>query len=135
MGYPEQALRNQLVSDSELAAHIGTRVYPMIAPTSAVLPWICFRRTGISRERTMVGPVGTPTVSVEYQTFAETYEEARDIANQVRLVLDGFNGTRDNVVIQQTSLENEQDDFVQIGSDSLPVFQVTQTFDVLWQEI
>lgn len=135
MSYPETVLRTQLVADPTLAGHIGTRVYPMIAPSSAVLPWICFRRTGISRERTMAGPAGTPTVSVEYQTFAETYEEARDIADQVRLILDGFNGTQDNVVIQQTSLESEQDDFVQIGSDSLPVFQVTQTFDVLWQEI
>ncbi len=82
----------------------------------------------------MASPMGTPTVSIEFQVFAESYEDAREIADKVRLVLDGFTGTHDNIVIQQTSLENELDDFVSIGSDSLPVFQVTQTYDVLWQE-
>lgn len=134
MSYPEKVLRSSLVSDATLSGSIGSRVYPMIAPQSATLPWICFRRTGIARERTMAGSMGTPTVSVEFTTFAETYEEARDIADQVRVILDGFTGTQDNVVIQQTSLESEADDFVQIGSDSLPVFQVSQTFDVFWQE-
>lgn len=134
MSYPEKVIRSQLIGDSTLSPFIGSRVYPMVAPQSAELPWICFRRSGISREQTMGSPMGTPTVSLELQVFAGTYEDAREIANAVRLVLDGFSGSQDNVNIQQTSLESESDDFVQLGSDSLPVFQVTQSYDILWQE-
>ncbi len=134
MSYPEKVIRNQLINDADVSARVGSRVYPLLAPSSATLPWLVFRRTSISRERTMASPMGTPTVSIEFQVFAESYEDAREIADKVRLVLDGFTGTHDNIVIQQTSLENELDDFVSIGSDSLPVFQVTQTYDVLWQE-
>lgn len=132
--YPEKVIRSQLVADSAVSGYIGSRVYPMIAPQSATLPWICFRRSSISRETTMGNPMGVPTVSLELQVFAETYEDAREIADAVRLVLDGFSGSQDNVVIRHTSLEAESDDFVQIGSDSLPVFQVTQSYDILWQE-
>ena len=133
--YPEVILRNELVNDSALSAIISTRVYPVIAPVSADLPWIVFKRTGVRREQTLGNPMGTPIVSLEIASFAMTYEDAREIADLVRLVLDGYGGTSDNTEIKQVSLENELDDFVQLGSDSLPVFQVTQNFDVIWQEI
>lgn len=134
MSFAETAIRNQLINDAALSAIVSSRVYPVIAPVSADLPWIVFKRTGVRREGTLSNPAGVPTVTLEIATFAMSYEDAREIADLVRLVLDGYGGTTDNVEIKQVSLENELDDFVQLGSDSLPVFQVTQNFDVIWQE-
>ena len=135
MSFPEILIRSAMINDTALNAVISSRVYPVIAPVSADLPWIVFKRTGVRLEATLAAPSGTPTTSVELSIFAMTYEEAREIANLVRSVLDGYGATVDNVEIKQVSLENEFDDFVQLGSDSLPVFQVTQNFDVIWQEI
>lgn len=134
MSFPEIQIRNALINDTALNAVVSSRVYPVIAPVSADLPWIVFKRTGVRREQTLLSPAGTPTTSLELSMFSMTYEEAREIADLVRLVLDGYGATVDNTEIKQVSLENELDDFVQLGSDSLPVFQVTQTFDVIWQE-
>jgi hypothetical protein len=79
--------------------------------------------------------MGMPNVSVEMQSLAATYEDAREVADRVRLVLDGYGGTVNNTEVKNVSLENESDDFVQLaGGDLPPVYQVTQTFNVLWQE-
>jgi hypothetical protein len=53
----------------------------------------------------------------------------------MRLVLDGYGGTVDNTQIRQASLENESDDFVELaGAEVPPVYQITQTYDIWWQE-
>lgn len=136
MKSPETVLRSALVSDPAVSGMVGSRVYPLLAPKSAVLPFVTWRRAGITREHTLAGPMGMPNVSVEVQSFASTYEDVRKLADVVRKVLDGYGGTVNNVEVRNVSLENESDDFVQLaGGDLPPVYQVTQTFNVLWQEI
>lgn len=135
MKSPEAALRSVLIRAPAVAILLGTRVYPILAPASAALPFVVTRRSGINREHTLAGPMGVPTVSVEFQTYAATYEEARQVADRVRSVLDGYGGTVNNVEVKRVSLEQESDDFVQLaGGDIPPVYQVTQTYNVLWQE-
>lgn len=135
MKSPEAVLRTALVGNTSVTSMVGTRIYPLLAPKTAALPFITWRRSGISREHTLAGPMGVPNVSVEMQSFAATYEDVREVADRVRLVLDGYGGTVNNVEVKHVSLEQESDDFVQLaGGDLPPAYQVTQTFNVLWQE-
>ena len=135
MKSPEAVLRSALVGNTSVTSLVGTRIYPLLAPKTAALPFITWRRSGISREHTLAGPMGVPNVSVEMQSFAATYEDVRQVADRVRLVLDGYGGTVNNVEVKHVSLEQESDDFVQLaGGDLPPAYQVTQTFNVLWQE-
>jgi hypothetical protein len=135
MKSPEAVLRTALVGSTSVTTMVGTRIYPLLAPKTAALPFITWRRSGISREHTLAGPMGVPNVSVEMQSFAATYEDVRQLADRVRVVLDGYGGTVNNVEVKHVSLEQESDDFVQLaGGDLPPVYQVTQTFNVLWQE-
>lgn len=135
MKSPEAVLRTALVGSTSVTSIVGTRIYPLLAPKTAAIPFITWRRAGISREHTLAGPMGMPNVTVEMQSFANTYEDVRQLADRVRLVLDGYGGTVNNVEVKNVSLENEADDFVQLaGGDLPPVYQVTQTFNVLWQE-
>lgn len=135
MKSPEAVLRTALVGNTSVTSMVGTRIYPLLAPKTAALPFIIWRRSGISREHTLAGPMGVPNVSVEMQSFAATYEDVREVADRVRLVLDGYGGTVNNVEVKHVSLEQESDDFVQLaGGDLPPAYQVTQTFNVLWQE-
>lgn len=136
MKSPEAVLRNAVVTTQTTSSVVGSRVYPLLAPASAALPFITYRRAGIRRAQTLSGPMGVPQVTVEIDVYGATYEAARDLADRVRLVLDGYGGTFDNTEVKQTSLENEQDDFVTLaGADMPPVFSVKLTFDVWWQEI
>jgi hypothetical protein len=79
--------------------------------------------------------MGMPRVTVEYSIYSTTYESARGVADTMRQILDGYGGSVDNTTVEQTSLENESDDFVQLAGAEMPsVYSVTQTYDVWWQE-
>ena len=135
MKSPEAVLRNALVTTTAVSSVVSNRVYPLLAPQAAPLPFITYRRTGIRRMQTLGAPMGVPQVSVDFDVYATTYEGARDLADRCRSGLDGYGGTFDNTVVQQTSLENEQDDFVQLaGADMPPVYSVKLSFDIWWQE-
>jgi hypothetical protein len=132
---PEAVLRTALVGTTAVTSLVSSRIYPVLAPASAALPFVTWRRSGIDREQALGGPMGMPRVSVEYSIYGTTYEEARQVADAMRRVLDGYGGTSDNTEVKQASLEDESDDFVQLaGADLPPVYQVTQRYDVWWSE-
>jgi hypothetical protein len=135
MKSPESVLRSVLVDNATTCILVGNRIYPTVAPSTAALPFIAYRRSGIQRDQAFRNPVGMPRVSVEFVTYGATYNDARDVADAVRSVLDGYGGTVNNTVVDQVSLENETDDFVTLaGADLPPVYQITQTYDIRWQE-
>lgn len=132
--YPEQTLADQLQNDPEMALLVGGRIYPVIAPASAGLPFVTWRRQSVQREMTLSGPSRMPSVTVSLDFFAESYQAVRELADRARAVLDGFRGEVGNyLVVRIVSLVNESDGFVQLaGGDLPPVYSVTQTYTVLW---
>lgn len=136
MKYPEAVMRAALIADATFSDLVGAHVYPLVAPSSANPPYVVWRRSGIERSQTLGLPMGVPKVTVEYEIFGPTYETVREMADTMRRILDGYGGTVDNTVVKQVSLESESDDYVTLaGSDLPPVYRVTQSYDVLWQEI
>ena len=133
---PEKAAARAIAADPAVAALLGERIWPVIAPQSASLPFATWRRTGVQRSQTLSGPMGMATVLLAVDVFSTTYEEARDIADRVRSVLDGWGGAvSEYVSVRNVSLDTESDGFVQLaGGDLPPVYQVTQTYSILWQE-
>jgi hypothetical protein len=135
MKSPEAVLRTALVSSTAVTTLVSTRIYPVLAPASATLPFVTWRRTGIQREQTLRNPMGMPRVTLEYQVYGVTYDQTREVADAMRLVLDGYGGQSENTVVDQVSLENESDDFVSLGGAEMPpAYQITQTYDIRWQE-
>jgi hypothetical protein len=133
---PEQACRAALIADADVAALVGTRVYPVIAPATADLPFVTWRRSGVQREQTLGGPMGMPTVILTVDCYATTYEAVRDLADKCRRVLDGYGtGEAESVVVKNVALTNEADGFIQLaGGEMPPVYSVTQTYSVMWVE-
>lgn len=132
---PEQVVKHQIEASPTLARLVGLRVYPIVAPVSAALPFVIYQRSAIERSQTLSVPVGVPRVSVQVDTYAATYEQAREIADALRQNLDGWTGSAYGVEVKHVALESERDGFVQLdGSELPPVYQVNQTFDVSWQE-
>jgi hypothetical protein len=137
MKSPERLLADQLKAAPAVAEIVGDRVYPVLAPASAAIPFITWRRQAVQREMTLSGPLGMPTVTLAVDMYAETYEAVRELADRCRATLDGFGGSLGNFIsVRNVSLLNESDGFVQLaGGDLPPVYSVTQTYTVLWQEI
>lgn len=132
---PEAVVRSALVTNNAVSALVGTRIYPVVAPASAALPYMVWRRAAVRRSQSLGGPVGTPVVSLDLEIFASTYEGARDLADKCRSVLDGYGGTVDNVEVSNVTLDNEFDGFAVLQGSDLPIeYTVTQSYSVLWQE-
>jgi hypothetical protein len=134
---PERALMYRLATHPTVAKSLGFRVYPLIAPTSAEIPFAVYQRTGIEREATLVlnGVVGVPVVTVAFEIYGVTYEQARTAADAVRDALDGWGGTHYGVVVSRVSADQESDELAALdGGEMPPVYQVTQSYEILWQE-
>lgn len=132
---PEAALCRVLAESPSVARLVGFRQYPTGSVVGEQLPFIAWRRTGIGRTQTLQAPAGLPRVTLDLAVYAATYESAREVADAVRVVLDGYGGSVLGCNLSQCSLENETDDLVTLaGGDLPPVYQVTQTYDVWWQE-
>lgn len=132
---PEAVVRSALVGNASVSTLLGSRIYPVVAPASAALPYIVWRRSAVRRSHSLGGPVGNPVVAMDLEIYAATYEGARDLADKCRQVLDGYGGTVDNVEVSNVSLDNEYDGFAVLQGGDLPIeYTVTQSYSVLWQE-
>ena len=132
---PESVLRNAIISDASVTSQIGHRVFSDLAASQDDLPFVTYRRTDINREQTLDNPMGVPRVSVEFTVFATTRLQSRQIADEVRRVLDGFGGYFDNTQVRQTSLESESDEVVALDGSEMPnAYAISQTYDIWWQE-
>jgi hypothetical protein len=128
-------MANRVTATTAVSSIISNRIYPVIAPASATLPFVTWRRASIQREQSLATPSGVPKVMVEYQAFATTYEQVRTLADAMRRQLDGWRGTVGSIEIGNVSLEGENDDFVQLqGADMPNVYAVTQQYMTLWSE-
>lgn len=127
---PEAFLFQRLSSQTSVSSLIGTRVFPMMAPTGTALPLVIYQRSAVSRQQSLSGPVGLPVVTLQLTSYASSYTAVKSIARAVRVAVDGWTGTTSGVTIQRTSLQAESDGMVLPQDDqSLPVYSVDQTFD------
>ena len=132
---PEHAVAVALQQDPAVALVIGDRVYPVLAPATAAIPFVTWRRQSVQRQQTLSGPMGMPTVVLAIDCYALTYASVRDLADKIRRVLDGWGQNKLGSDIRHVSLDTESDGFVQLaGGDAPPVYSVTMTFSILWQE-
>ena len=137
MKSPEKSVADALLADPDVAAIVGDRIFPVLAPETASLPFATWRRQAVQRESSLSGPIGMPVVTLALELYATTYYAARELADRCRRKLDGW-GTdvASSVSVRHVELQNESDGFVQLaGGDLPPVYAVTQTYTILWQEI
>lgn len=132
---PEQVIYERLSTDAATMAIIGNRVYPIIAPASTAMPFAVYRRSGITRSATLSGVVGVPTVRLEIGIYGSTYNGVREAADAFRESLDGWGGTSYGIEVKRVSLTDESDGLAALeGGEVPPMYSVTQTYEILWQE-
>lgn len=134
---PENVIYHWLASSPAVARSVGFRIFPTAVPAGAEFPFVVYKRSNISREHTLSGPLYVPLVSVQVASWALTYDEARELADRVRLVLDGATGTALGVTIHDIRLVSETDDYLDpttVGAQLPPAYETRQLFQVRWSE-
>lgn len=135
---PEKHVYQKLISTPAVARIVGFQVYPIAVPkTGASLPFIVYKRSNIMRETALGGPLFVPVVSLQIASWALSYDAVRELADEVRLALDGHTGTLAGATIQDMRLMSETDDFLDptvAGAQLPPAYEVRQLFQIRWNE-
>ncbi len=135
---PEKHVFLRLVTTPAVARIVGFQVYPIAVPnTNADMPFLVYRRSNITRDHDLAGPLFRPVVNLQIAAWARNYNAVRELSEEVRLCLDGHTGTLAGVTIQDMRLTSEVDDFLDptvSGSTLPPAYEVRQLYQIRWQE-
>jgi hypothetical protein len=128
----EEGLFAQLTMDPDVSAIVGDRVYPLIMPQGSPLPAVTYQRISSARFYAHDGPSGLARPMIQLSCWAESYDEAKQVAALVRKALESASGTlggQDGVPVQGIRVEDEVD----LYEDNPPVFR-TDLDTVFWYE-
>jgi hypothetical protein len=129
---PEAFLYARLTSQTSVSSLVGTKIFPLIAPTGTALPLVIYQRVGVQATdaQALAGPLGGRVVTMQFTSYDTSYTSVKTIARALRLQLDGWTGTTGSVTIQRTILQSEADGVDMPQDDQmLPFYNVSQTFD------
>ena len=87
----EQALLTELLAFTGLTTLIGEKIYYVNAPQDVIAPYIVMTKISSVREHSHQGSSGLATARFQFSIFSTTYYEAKQIAEQIQLAIDGKN--------------------------------------------
>jgi hypothetical protein len=134
---PEKHVFQRLVTTPGVARLVGFQVFAIAVPKTATLPFVIYKRANISRDSHLAGPMFQPVVTLQIASWGMNYDTARELADEVRLALDGHTGTLAGVTIGDIRLVSEVDDFIDptvMGAQLPPAYEVRQAYQIRWQE-
>jgi len=128
----EDALYRYLSTYPGLTVLIEDRIYPLTRPQKVKVPAVTYQKISGQRLHTFANDPGMATPRFQFSCFAETYDIAKQIAEQVRLALQNFSGTMggvEGVYVGAVNIEDEVDLYEE-GAD---VNRVDVEF-IIWHE-
>lgn len=90
-------------------ATVSSRVYPIRLPQSVTYPALVYRLVSAPRIQTHNGPMGKTFARYDIAAYGTTYATAKAAAEQVRIALDGFSGTMNDVTVANIRHDGERD--------------------------
>ena len=121
-----------LEADTDITDVVSTRIHVENIPQGTDFPAILLTTVATTREWSNDGAALIPTSSIEIDCFGNTYNQAINLADAVRILFDGYeNGT----TIQGMFLTNQADLTTNVspGTD-IRVYRVRLSFDVHFTE-
>lgn len=110
----ETAILKALADEATISAIIGTspsRLYLLIAPQDAALPYMVCQQISAVRDTVLSGPTGYVDARYQITCWAATYGAAKRLFEAVRKFFNGYHATVLNRKIQYVQFENEMDTF------------------------
>lgn len=106
-----EALYAHLTNDAAVAALVGARIYPGVAPADASLPRITYNQIGGQHPQEASGVAGRRRVILQINSWAASDNAAGALSEKVRLALAGLQGTLGSggstLMIAETTLLND----------------------------
>ncbi len=111
-----------LIDSADLQAIVGDKIYPLALSEDRIHPCIVYAVDSNSLIAKDV--VGVFECKIKLDLFANSYQEAKQIAALVRGLLDRYEGTQHGVTVKWLSFENESE----LIDEKLQFHQITQDY-------
>lgn len=105
----EADLAQRLNAQAGLAALLGERIFPFATPDETPLPYLTFRRDSTDPDDTLDDAKSVHRVVFIFETHAQSYQAALQIAAQVKAALDGWRSGDPDFAIMAMSFAGEHD--------------------------
>ena len=114
-----KAIYNILSNNVSINGAVGTRIFPNVAPQTTIFPFIIYDVTGVEPNDTKDGPSTLDTNIVMISCYSETYLQASDLAQKIRIAMDRINeGTYGGEQIQSSQFQSYNDIFDDTSGDA-----------------
>ena len=128
-----EAFRAKLLADATVSARFGSRIYPLIAPQNAALPYIIYSRSG-SPMQVASGTNASRTATINLQIIDDDYDDAWTAADEVSAVLRAWTDAAGTPSVSGCDLMDgsERDDGFELTEDgeSFDWVAVSQDYEV-----
>lgn len=122
----EVDLRNFLLTHESLTSKISTRLYPGWIPENADMPSVAFLIvSGVSHHN-----IDVAYPRIQFSCFSSRYLEAKEIANEIKAILQRFSGKMGNTRIIQAVFQNEYDNY----EKDTKLYHVAIDFKIIYWE-
>jgi len=134
-----QAMYGHLSGTTAVTALTSNRIYPLIAPQGASLPFVVYQQISNPGIHAMISDPAIRSPRFQVASFAETYSGVRAVAEQVksalqdyRTAVDGlFGDNTSGVDVQRVFFENEID-LSDIDPDTMAAtYHIVQDY-IIW---
>ena len=111
-------LFTRLTADAGVSALVASRVYPHRTRFKPTYPHITYQVTSDENQYSFSGTLGFKEANISYQCVAETYREARLIADAVEASMGGFRGNLTAHYVHGLIVEGVRDSKIQKTDDA-----------------
>lgn len=123
----ETELKSYLRSYAGLVALISTRTYLNKAPQQVIAPYCVFRKAGNERMYSHQGFSSLSKAQIEVNCYAETYLQAKAVADQVTAVMEAWPDANSSV---QSAFQTDEQDLT--FEDSTELHHILLDFAVMY---
>ena len=139
----ESALYELLSNDTAVAAIVGTRIYPLVAPQRkpATFPataktYITYQRISGVRNMPLNGVNGFVVARYQVNAFAYNFEVADLLGESIGLKLHGYHGDAGGHRIQRIWLDGDSQSYeYETDATETAIFQVIQDYRIAYAEL
>lgn len=103
-----------MLSGNSPQTSAASRVYPAL-PQGVTFPAIRYTRISTERTLSLNATVGVTSATIQVDSFATSYSEAKALADTVRGILHGYSGAIGTLQARLVKLETENDLYEQDG--------------------
>jgi len=104
-----RAMYAYLSTLAPLTALIGTRLYPGIAPTSAIFPYVTLHEIMVNSSYHLSGATATFDGMVQCDVWALSADESQKLARIIRQSMDGLSASWDGLEVDGVFIDSEMD--------------------------